>query len=93
MTAGDIVSGISSAVNTPIIFIPAAGVSCVVTTAYNNSYWANITDGTLLGRVCNTIASATSTTLNMKMFISNSMYLNVDLHPSLLVTFTGIQIK
>jgi hypothetical protein len=87
MAAGDVINGLVMAA-TNITFQPAAGVQCVITTAYpfTNGY-CYLTDG--VSFAWHTPQSAFQ---NMKMMIDNTRYFYMSASVSA-NSFTGMQIK
>jgi|TARA_R110000824_G_scaffold360565_1_gene548318 hypothetical protein len=84
MAVGDVVNGLSGLPTTYIFFQPAVGVEAMI--SFVSSHVA-IADGT------NTTSNMTGNdTLNMKIFINNTIYLRY-YGASTGTGFTGIQIK
>jgi len=95
MVAGDVVQGIS-ALGAAITFQPAAGVECMITTTScgSTSGYTTLFDGVTpyVYQFQNSF-QGTATTRMLKLFITNSIYLSIDLSTGQNVSFTGIQIK
>lgn len=95
MAVDDTVSALSS-VNTVLTYQPAAGVEVVVTSvAINDSTaTARLYDGTNTGFFRGNTTGITYPYSNMKLFITNTLYLYIDATGAATYgAFTGIQIK
>jgi hypothetical protein len=95
MVAGDVVQGIS-AIGADITFQPAATVQCMITTTSTGSGtgYTTLTDGVVTQcYVFPNANSALATTMSLKLFVTNSIYLNVALQAGQNSCYTGIQIK
>jgi hypothetical protein len=95
MVAGDVVQGIS-ALGAAIAFQPAAGVECMITTtsAGSGTGYTTLTDGVVTQAYQFPNANnALALTMTLKLFITNSIYLNVALQAGQNSSYSGIQIK
>ena len=94
MTAGDVVNGLG-AVAGALSFQPAAGVECMISMCgnnNNNTFNINLTDGVLTSRISNQFFAVQST-VNIKLFINNTNYLNLTAFAGNSNCYSGIQIK
>ena len=93
MVAGDVVQGVS-AVGAAIQFQPASGVQCMISTTSAGSGIGYTTLREASGSV--TIYqfpnSNNSNQMNLKLFITNTVWIDVALQGGQNVSFTGIQI-
>tara|TARA_R110000824_G_C15010042_1_gene657210 strand:- start:48 stop:353 length:306 start_codon:yes stop_codon:yes gene_type:complete len=101
MTVGDVIQGLATASNTGIIFTPASGVQCMISTItgyLTNDAWICTTDGTLQStRSFMTQGAGDPNNFDgMKLFITNAQYFQIVAHGLSgypVLGFTGIQIK
>ena len=94
MVSGDIVNELNSVISTALIFRPAVGVEVLVSSvgALNNK-WSLLYNGTIFSHIVVTPGAATDTGANVKIFINNTNYLNVEATAGFYNSFTGVQIK
>ena len=90
MAVGDVVNQIQTA-GTYLDFQPAAGVQCVVTSAFGSTAQFGLYNGTTF---TGTATAATIETImtNTKIFINNTNYFRFN-QVATNVCFTGLQIK
>ena len=93
MVAGDVITNFS-VVNTQIIFVPAVGVECLITSCFRS---ASATSFGLHDGVNNSYISPAGTetgSLNMKVFINNSIGFRLgNTGAATYGSFSGVQIK
>lgn len=94
MAVGDVVNGIGASAGA-LSFQPAAGVECMISMCGNNAnndINIEITNGVLSSRITNQYFAIMST-MNIKLFINNTNYLNLTAFAGNSNCYSGIQIK
>jgi|TARA_R110002110_G_scaffold370304_1_gene580352 hypothetical protein len=94
MVAGDVVQGVS-AVGADIQFRPAATVECMISTTSAGSGigYTTLRDASGSVTIYQFPNTNTSGQMNLKLFITNTVWIDVALQGGQNVSFTGIQIK
>ena len=104
MTVGDVIQGLGVDSASGIIFTPASGVECMISTVtgyMSTNAWVCTTNGTLQSTrsfmgTFNTSSGMPYNFDSMKLFVTNSQYFQIvgtGLSGYPVMGFTGIQIK
>ena len=94
MVAGDVVQGVS-AVGAAIQFRPAATVECMISTTSAGAGigYTTLRDASGSVTIYQFPNANNATTMNIKLFITNTVWLDVALQGGQNSSFTGIQTK
>ena len=93
MVAGDVVAA-QAAVGVALTFQPALGVNCLISCCgHSAATWINLTNGANMSGVAVSTAGGVGDTMVYKIFIDNSIYLNLPGVAGKFQAYSGLQIK